>query len=172
MTILKTERLILRELTLDDAPFMLELLNDPGWLQYIGDRGVRNLDDAQQYIIDGPMASYQRNGFGLYLVESKDTGIPMGTCGLIQREELENVDIGFAFLSQFTGKGYAYEAASAVMSFGNDELGLQRIEAITSLDNHRSRKLLEKLGMQFQEIIKLSEDDPGTRLFVLDDSMS
>lgn len=164
--IIETDRLILRQLTVDDAEFILELLNDPGWLRYIGDRGIRNLADARQYIVDGPVASYQRNGFGLYLVESKDSKMPMGICGLIQREELEDVDIGFAFLPQFGRKGFAFEAASAVMDHAAYELGIQRIVAITSWDNLRSIKLLEKLGMQFQEIIKLSEDDPGTRLFV------
>ncbi len=138
MIVLETDRLILRELTADDAAFILELLNDPGWLQYIGDRGVRNLADARQYIINGPMASYQRYGFGLYLVKLKDAETPMGICGLIKRDELEDVDIGFAFLPQFTGKGYALEAASAVMSYGSHELGIERIVAITSLDNHRS----------------------------------
>lgn len=166
MTILETERLRLREICVDDAAFILELVNDPDWLRYIGDRGVRTLADARQYIINGPIKSYQRFGFGLYLTTLKDSDTPIGICGLIKRDTLDDVDIGFAFLPQYTGKGYAFEVASAVMAYGKTDLGLKQIVAITSLDNVRSIKLLEKLGLRFKEIIKLLVDGPESRLFV------
>jgi [ribosomal protein S5]-alanine N-acetyltransferase len=166
MVILETERLKLRHITVDDDAFILKLLNDPDWLRFIGDRGVRTLADAHLYILEGPIASYQEFGYGLDIVELKDSGISMGVCGLINREGLEYVDIGFAFLPQFVGKGYAFEAASAVMLHGRKEWGINTIVAITSLDNDRSIKLLEKLGLQFQEIIKLTDDGPESKLFV------
>jgi RimJ/RimL family protein N-acetyltransferase len=166
MIVLETERLGLRHITVDDDAFILELLNDPDWLRFIGDRGVKTLADAHGYILDGPIASYQEFGYGLNIVELKDSRISMGVCGLINREGLEYVDIGFAFLPQFTGQGYAFEAAAAVMSHGRKVLGIQTIVAITSLDNDRSIKLLEKLGLQFQEIIKLADHGAESKLFV------
>ena len=107
MTVLETERLRLRRLTVDDAAFILELVNDPSWLRFIGDRGVRNLDDARSYILKGPVASYEKHGFGLWLVELKAEATPIGICGLLQRDTLPDVDIGFALLPQFCGQGYA-----------------------------------------------------------------
>jgi len=166
MNIIETERLILRQLTPDDDAFMLVLLNDPDWLRYIGDRGVRTLSEARQYIVNGPMASYEQFGYGLFLVVLKESETPVGICGLINREGLDDIDIGFAFMPQYTGKGFAFEAASATMAHGRDELGIDTIVAITSLDNHRSIKLLEKLGLKYKEIIKLSEDGPESKLFV------
>nr|WP_082034358.1 GNAT family N-acetyltransferase [Cohnella kolymensis] len=112
MKVLETERLILRLQTIEDAAFILELLNDPSWVSYIGDRGVRTIDDARNYILKGALDMYARLGFGFYMTELKDGGIPMGICGLVKRDFLEDVDIGFAFLPDFTGKGYAVEAAS------------------------------------------------------------
>src|ERR1700704_4791358 len=111
MTILETDRLLLRKLTADDAEFILDLLNQPSFLQFIGDKGVRTLDDARQYILAGPVASYERFGFGLYLTALKESQVSIGICGLIKRETLEDVDVGFAFLPQFWSKGYAFEAA-------------------------------------------------------------
>ena len=134
MIVLETERLILRRLTTDDGEFILELVNEPAWLEFIGDKGVRNLEDARQYILNGPIEMYQRLGFGLYLVQLKD-GTSIGICGLIKRPTLEDVDIGFALLSRFSGKGYAYEAASAVMNYGREVLGMDRIVAITNPAN-------------------------------------
>jgi len=133
--ILETQRLTLRRLAADDAEFILELLNQPSFLQYIGDKGVRNTQDALRYIETGPVASYERFGFGLYLVELKDSGTPIGMCGLIKRETLPDVDVGFAFLPDYWSQGLAFEAASAVMNYGRQTLGLRRIVAITSLDN-------------------------------------
>jgi len=165
MKVLETERLILRHQTIDDAEFILELLNDPSWIRYIGDRGVRNVADARNYILQGPLNMYDRLGFGFYLTELKDGGIPIGICGLVKRDFLEDVDVGFAFLPKFWGKGYAFEAASAVMTYAKSVLGLNRIVAITSEDNHASAKLLEKLGLQFEGLIPFENTDEKVRLF-------
>lgn len=159
MQVLETDRLILRWLTVEDAAFILELVNDPSWLQFIGDRGVRTLEDARNYILKGPVEMYGRLGFGLYLVELKDEGVPIGMCGLIKRDSLKDVDIGFAFLPSFRGRGYAYEAASAVLAYGKSTLGLERIVAIVSPGNDRSIRLLEKLGLHFEQRVQLSERD-------------
>lgn len=165
MKVLETDRLILRWLTLDDAEFVLRLLNEPSWLRFIGDKGVRTIDDARGYILKGPVDMYTRLGFGLYLVELKEEGCSIGMCGLIKRDSLKDVDIGFAFLPGYWGEGYAYEAAAAVLTYGEKVLGLNRIVAITSPDNDRSAKLLEKLGLRFEEMLKLSPDADRVRLF-------
>ena len=156
MRILETERLVLRWLGAGDAPFILELVNEPAWLRYIGDRGIRTLEDAQSYIEKSLVEMYRRLGFGLYLVELKQSGVPIGICGLIKRESLENVDLGFAFLSRFWAQGYATESASAVMSYGTKDLGIPRIVAITSQDNPASARLLEKLGFRFERMAQLT----------------
>ena len=140
-------------------------MNEPSWLRFIGNKGVRNLEDARAYILQGPVEMYSRLGFGLYLVELKEAGIPIGMCGLIKRDALEDVDIGFAFFPQYWGRGYAYEAASAVMAYGANQLGLKRIVAITSVDNDSSVKLLEKLGLRFERMVKLSADAEEIKLF-------
>ncbi len=168
MTVVETERLTLRRLTVEDAPFMLDLLNQPSFLQFIGDRGVRTLDDARAYILKGPVEMYERHGFGIYLTALKGEGTPIGTCGLIQRDSLEDVDIGFAFLPAFWGRGYAYEAASAVLAYGKDDLGLQRIVAITAQANRSSIRLLEKIGLTFERLIRLNGEGPEINLFAWD----
>jgi RimJ/RimL family protein N-acetyltransferase len=165
MKILETERLVLRRLSSDDAEFILELLNQPSFLRYIGDKGVRTTEDAVRYIQTGPVASYERFGFGLYLVELKETGVPIGMCGLLKRDTLPDADVGFAFLPDYRSQGYAFEAASSVMSYGREVLGLPRIVAITSRDNDASIKLLEKIGLKFEGLIKPSEDLGEVRLF-------
>lgn len=165
MIVLETERLSLRRLSANDAEFILELLNQPSFLRYIGDKGVRNTADAVRYIETGPQASYERFGFGLYRVELKESGILIGMCGLLKRDTLPDVDIGFAFLPDYWSKGYAFEAAAATMNYGRESLGLRRIVAITSLDNQASIKLLEKIGMTFEGLIKLTQDQPEVRLF-------
>lgn len=165
MKILETDRLILRQLTVEDADFVLKLLNEPSFLSFIGDKGVRTLDDARAYILKGPVESYQRFGFGLYLTELKENGTPIGMCGLLKRESLKDVDIGYALLPKFWGKGYAYEAASAVMAFGKSAFGLSRIVAVTTPDNHSSIKIIEKLGLRFEQMVRLSEDEPEIKLF-------
>src|SRR5437870_261981 len=135
MIILETYRLVLRRLAVEDAEFIFHLLNQPSFLQFIGDKGVRTIDDARNYILTGPIASYERFGFGLYLTELKPTQAPIGICGLLKRETLDDVDVGFAFLPQYWRQGYAFESAAAVMAYGKDVLGLERIVAISSLDN-------------------------------------
>jgi [ribosomal protein S5]-alanine N-acetyltransferase len=165
MKVLETERLILRRVTVGDSEFMLELLNDPSWLRFIGDRGVRTLDAARDYILKSLVAMYERLGFGLYLTELKGEGVPIGICGLIKRDSLEDVDIGFAFLPKFRGKGYAYESALAVMAYGKRTFGLNRLVAITSPDNSDSARVLEKLGFNFERMVRLSDDSAEVSLF-------
>ena len=165
MKVLETDRLILRWISADDAPFILELLNDPGWLRFIGDRGVRTTDAAREYILKGPVAMVERLGFGLYLTERKSDGVPLGICGLIKRDGLDDVDIGFAFLPQFTGMGYATEAAIATMAYGKNTFGLKRIVGITSHDNVTSIKLLEKIGLKFERMAQLPKENEEIMLF-------
>jgi RimJ/RimL family protein N-acetyltransferase len=147
-TILQTSRLLLRELTPDDTAFLIALLNSPGWLRYIGDRKVRTEEQAQAYLEDRLLRSYRENGFGLYLVQRLEDGQALGLCGLLRREGLEQPDIGFAFLPEYTGQGYAFEAASAVMEYAKNTLRLSTILAIVLPENLASIRLLEKLGMQ------------------------
>jgi len=163
--VLETGRLILRMLVTDDAPFILQLVNDPDWLRYIGDKGVRNLDDARAYIENGPMAMYRRFGFGLFAVELKASRVPIGMCGLIKRDTLPDVDIGFAFLPQFRAHGYGREAARATLAYGRDAVGLKRIIAITSPDNDASGRLLEAVGLHFERTFDISADDRSVRLY-------
>jgi RimJ/RimL family protein N-acetyltransferase len=165
MQILETDRLSLRRLTADDAAFILELVNDPDWLQFIGDRGVHTLADARDYILNGPVAMYQRVGFGLFLVELKQHATPIGICGLIERPGLADIDIGFAFLPAFRAHGYAYESASAMLKYAQGTLGLRRVVAITAPDNQRSIRLLTKLGLSFEDMLRLGEDQPEVMLF-------
>jgi RimJ/RimL family protein N-acetyltransferase len=159
VNVLETDRLVLRRLSIDDAAFILELLNEPSFLRFIGDKGVRTLDDALNYILNGPIASYERFGFGLYLTLMKLTEATIGICGLLKRETLKDVDLGFAFLPQFWRKGYAIESGAAVMAYGRDAFALKRIVAITSPDNEASIRVLERLGFGFEEMIRLSKDD-------------
>jgi RimJ/RimL family protein N-acetyltransferase len=168
MTVLETQRLSLRELTADDAQFILKLLNEPSFLRYIGDKQVRNLEDARQYILNGPVASYERNGFGLYLVELKESYTPIGMCGFLKREELPDPDIGFAFMPEFWNKGFAFEAAAALLKDGRERLRLQRVLAITSLDNDPSIKLLQRLGLRFERVVQLSANSEQVSLFTTD----
>jgi RimJ/RimL family protein N-acetyltransferase len=162
----ETQRLILRYLTLDDAAFVLALVNDPAWLQYIGDRGVRTLDDAREYLRKGPIEMYARLGFGLFCVEEKSSGTPIGICGLIKRDTLADVDLGFAFLPAFRGGGYAFEAAAATLAWARDTLGMRRVVAIVSPGNARSIALLEKLGFRFEQTLRLPpKDDRDTFVY-------
>ena len=166
MNILETERLTLRQFIADDAAFILELVNEPSFIQNIGDRGVRSIADAVKYIEAGPVASYARNGFGLYLVQLKESGKSIGMCGLIKRDGLDDVDIGYAFLPAFWSKGYAVEAALAVKEQGRS-IGLKRLVAITNLDNSGSMRVLEKIGLTFEKTIRLADDDIELNLFAL-----
>src|SRR5688500_15335731 len=163
--ILETEQLSLRELHDGDAAFILELLNEPGWLRYIGDRGIRTLDGARAYIENGPLKMYRDHGFGLYVVQTRQGGEPLGLCGLIKRDGLDDVDIGFAFLARHNGRGYGLESATAVMDHARRTLGLGRIVAITSVDNQPSIRLLERIGLRFEKLITLPGGDEEIKLF-------
>lgn len=165
MKVIETDRLILRWLSTDDAEFLLELMTDPSWLRFIGNKSVKTSEDARSSILNTHLDMYRRLGFGLYLTELKTDSVPIGICGLIKRDALEDVDLGFAFLPDFRGKGYAYEAAAAAMGYGKNVLGLNRLAATTSPDNEASIKLLGKLGFQFEEMIELSKDAQKLMLY-------
>jgi RimJ/RimL family protein N-acetyltransferase len=162
--ILETERLRLRQFTFDDTKFIVELLNSPGWIEFIGDRNIKTEERAIQYLQNGPMKSYLENGYGLSLVETKN-GQPIGMCGIIRRATLEYPDIGFAFLQKSTGKGYAYEIATATLNYAINNLKLSKILAITVPHNTRSIRLLEKIGMRF---VKRFTNENGEELFLFE----
>ena len=164
-TVAETERLLLSHFTLEDSPFVLELVNDPAWIQYIGDRGVYTLAQAEIYLQNGAMASYAEHGYGLYHVQRKVDNVSLGMCGLVKRPSLPHVDIGFAFLPQFTGQGYAFEAATAVLHHARHDLNLDPIVAITAPNNNASIKLLQKLGLRYQETILFGDDQSKVMLF-------
>lgn len=165
MCLIETKRLQLCHFSLEDARFIVSLVNDPGWLRFIGNRDIQTTAEAERYLQEGPMASYVANGFGLYLVRRKVDKLRLGMCGLVKRASLPHVDIGFAFLSLYTGHGYALEAATAVLNYAHFDLNLHPIVAITAPDNHRSIHLLEKLGLAFHELISLDAESPKVKLF-------
>ena len=165
MTVLETDRLHLRQLSSEDAGFILELLNEPSFIRNIGDRGVRTMEGANSYILNGPVASYAKNGFGLYLVKLKETAESIGMCGLIKRDTLEDVDIGYAYLPRFWSKGYAVEAAQAVKEYAKNVVGLNRLVAIVDPENAGSMRVLEKIGLQFERMVRLAKDDIELKLF-------
>ncbi|WP_310538750.1 GNAT family N-acetyltransferase [Phenylobacterium sp.] len=166
--VLETERLFLRHLTPDDDGFILELLNEPGFLENIGDRQVRDLEGARRYVADGPAVSYARHGFGLWWVGLKASAEPVGICGLIKREMLDHPDIGYAFLARFSGQGFASEAGAAVLAYGRSVLGLGRIVAITKPDNDGSIRVLEKIGLTFDGMVNLPDHGGESCYFVSD----
>jgi RimJ/RimL family protein N-acetyltransferase len=167
--VLTTQRLALRELQADDAPFILGLLNEPSFIENIGDRGVRTIDDAVRYIENGPRDSYARNGYGLWMVELRDIGEAMGMCGLIRRDTLPAPDIGYAFLPRYWNRGYAVESCTAVRDHALHTLALPRLLAIVSPGNEASVKVLERIGLHFQQLVRLSDDDDDElQLFSLD----
>jgi RimJ/RimL family protein N-acetyltransferase len=168
--LLETKRLILREITIDDAGFMQRLMNDPSWLRFIGDRNIDSIKASEDYISNKIRPSYAKFGFGFYLASLKENDVPIGICGLIKRSTLEHVDVGFAFMPEFRSKGYGYESASAILDYGKDVLKINYIVAITELDNIHSVKLLEKLGLKFEKIIQLGGDEKECRLFVPNNS--
>ena len=163
--ILETERLRLRRFTIDDTKFIIKLVNSPGWIEFIGDRNIKTDDQAREYLQNGPLKSYELNGFGLSLVELKNEGTPIGMCGIIRRYMLENPDIGFAFLPEFTGKGLAFEIANATMKYAKDQLKLPIVYAITVPRNQSSIKLLEKIGMRFLRLFSFPDENEELMLF-------
>lgn len=158
MIIAETDRLVLRHLVPDDAGFYFRQVNEPSWIAHIGDRQVRSLQDAESQIRSRIVASYTQHGFGMYLVELKASGTPIGLCGLLKRDLLPDPDIGFALLEAHCGRGYAQEAARAVLDQAFRTLGLPRLLAITSPGNDRSGKLLDQLGFRFQGLTNLGQE--------------
>lgn len=167
MQTIETERLLLRPLNIEDADFIIELLNDPSFIKNIGDRNVHSVEDAHGYILKGPAASYEKNGFGLCLVTLKETGESLGMCGLIKRDALEDVDLGYAYLPRYWSRGYAVEAAKATLDFGWNVIGLKRIVAITDPANTSSNRVLEKLGFLFEKMVKIAVDDIDLNLYAI-----
>ena len=166
VVVLTTARLIVRALTLDDAPFIAVLLNDPAFIRNIGDRGVRTIEDARAYIENGPVASYARFGFGLYLVQLIESGEPIGMCGILKRDALPDPDLGFAFLPAHWKRGYAFESAAAVRHYARAGLGVGRLLAITNPSNAGSIRVLEKLGFKFEQMTRMADGQPELKLFV------
>ncbi len=158
-SILQTSRLIVRRFTTDDAPFMLQLLNDPTWIRYIGDRNVHTIEDAEKYLLDGSLKNYQNLGFGFYMVCHRESGAPIGTCGFTKRDFLSHPDFGFAFLPEYTGQGFAIETAVATMAYAEEVLKLDRLVAITLPDNIRSIHLLIKIGFRFEKAILVEGEE-------------
>lgn len=162
---IETPRLVFRELTVDDAEFIHRLVNEPSFLANIGDKGVRTLDDAREFILDGPWRRNQPAGYGQFMVELKPEGTPIGVCGLLYREALDVSDVGCAFLPAYWRQGIAFEAAAAVMDYGRSTLGVEKIVGLTSEENLASIGLLKKFGMAFEKMVKMSDDDPGTAMY-------
>jgi RimJ/RimL family protein N-acetyltransferase len=158
--LIETERLRIECLVLDDAAFILELLNDADFVEYIGDKGVRTQADAECYLRDGPLASYAEHGFGLWRVRLKESGVSIGICGLIKRPSLQDVDLGYALLPEYRGKAYAIEAARAVLEFARDHVRLRRVVAIVQPANKRSVRVLERLAFTFERELEPADSVP------------
>jgi RimJ/RimL family protein N-acetyltransferase len=167
MEVLQTARLTVRHFEPADAPFILELLNEPSWVRYIGDKGIKTLADAERYIQEVLVAMYARLGFGLYLVELTGSGESLGMCGLVKRDSLEDVDLGFAFLPRYWARGYAHESAAAVMSQATKLLGLNRLVAITLPTNQAASKLLQKLGFHFERMFSATASAEELMLYAI-----
>lgn len=148
---LTTDRLTLAEFTTADSAFILRLVNTPSWIKYIGERDVSNIAEAEQYLLEGPIKSYRDHGFGFYGMKLRSTGKPIGMCGLIKRDDMKEIDLGFALLPEFEGQGYALEAARAVLEYAAEKLGLVRLIAFTLPNNLRSISLLKRLGFSYEE---------------------
>ena len=166
MVLIETDRLILREFSLDDAEFVLKLVNEPSWVENIGDKNIHNLKDAESYIQNGPLQSYHQNGYGLYMAELKLKSVPVGICGLVKREFFTEPDVGFAFLPEFWGVGFASESAKAVLEFAKNDLNLERVLGITNLKNTGSMRVLEKIGLKYDKMVDLPGYEEQSRLFI------
>ncbi len=162
---LVTPRLTLRRLETSDAAFVMRLLNEPSFIENIGDKGVRSLEDAVRYMREGPMAMYEQFGFGLWHTARKSDGAAVGMCGLLKRDHLPDVDIGYAYLPEFWGKGLAFEAAEAVMHHAANKFGLRRLIGVVSEGNSGSIRVLEKLGMEFERMFLMRPGEPEVRLY-------
>jgi [ribosomal protein S5]-alanine N-acetyltransferase len=166
MRVIETDRLTLRFASIEDAEFILELLNDPDWLKFIGDRSVTTIEQARDYISQNFVRMYEDIGFGLYLVETKDRN-PIGICGLVKRDYLQDIDLGFAFLPKYRRNGFAFEAADAVIKFAKQKFGVKRFVAITSQDNENSIKLLKNLGLQYEQSLMPPDQEEQVKLFAI-----
>src|SRR5690349_1263235 len=164
MEIIESERILLRPFTLEDVEFIVELLNTDGWIRYIGDRNVKTIEQARNYLLNGPMKSYETNGFGLSLAELKINHTPIGMCGLLKRDYLDHADIGFAFLPDYTGKGYAYEITTEIIGYGLKKLQMEKILAITLPENSAPIKLLENTGFRYDN--NFITPDTGEELYL------
>lgn len=165
---IETERLQLREFTLADAPYMLRQLNEPSFIENIADRGVRTLQQAEMYLQNGAMASYEKSGFGFWAVIEKTSGQTIGMCGLVKRDNLPDVDLGYSFLPEYFGRGFAFEATQACIQVAKIQFQLPQLLAIVNTENMPSRKLLDKLGFQFQKMIALYDNEPDLCLYTID----
>lgn len=165
MFLIATERLLVQRAELSDAPFILELLNSPTWLEFIGDRGITSLEKAEKYIQESLTSAYEENGHGLFKVCLKTDRTPIGLCGFLKRDYLESVDIGYALLPEFEGRGYAYEAANAVLDYGQTTLNLNPILAITAQKNKKSQKLLVKIGLKKKGLLQIAGDPNEVLLY-------
>jgi RimJ/RimL family protein N-acetyltransferase len=168
MSVLETQRLRLRRYTEADAPFILKLLNEPSWIANIGQRKVHSLADARTWIRERLIGNYERQGFGFWAVERRQDDALMGMCGLVKRDTLPDVDLGYAFLPAFWGHGYAREAAGACLDYARNELGLRRLLAITGPDNAPSARVLETIGMRHEDTRVLAGEERATRVFAID----
>ncbi|MEM8531521.1 MAG: GNAT family N-acetyltransferase [Chloroflexota bacterium] len=164
--ILETARLTVRPFTLDDASFIVRLLNEPSFIEHIADMGVRTLNDARNYLHEKPLASYKHHGFGLWRVGLKDSDEPIGMAGLLNRETLDTVDLGYAFLPEYFGKGYAFEVTSAIMTYARTRLGYRKVVAVVHANNEPSIRLLRKLGFHYERMVRLADDQEEIQLFV------
>jgi len=162
---IETERLIIREYAFEDDIFILKLLNDPSFIENIVDKNVRTIEAARNYLSTGPMASYEKNGFGLWCVVLKEGNIAIGMCGLIKRDVLDDIDIGYAFLPEYCSKGYAIESVAAVKKYANTNLGIKRVVAVVNPENARSIKLLEKMNFVYEKMVRLAPEEKEIKLF-------
>jgi RimJ/RimL family protein N-acetyltransferase len=167
MTVLETKRLVLSRLSYDHCEFIFELVNEPSFKRFIGDKDVNSLEDARKYLREGPIGSYEEFGYGLFLVTLKDTEEPAGICGLVKRDEFDDPDIGFAFLRRYRRNGYAGESAEAVLEYGFGPLNLGRIIAMADSDNEPSVRLLERLGFMYERDVRMPEDDHDISMFAI-----
>ena len=165
MILAETNRLVISKISLDDAPFFMKLVNTPNWLKYIGDRNLKTIQDTETYLTNGILKSYKELGFGFYKLQTKVDNTSIGICGLVKREQLEDVDFGFAFLPEFEGQGYGYEASTAIIDKAVEIFNIKKLLAITLPINSNSIKLLSKLGFIYEKRVKPFEDDEELLLF-------
>ena len=164
--VLQTERLLVRRFSLEDAPFIFELVNQSSFVEFIGDKGVKTLIDAQRYLEEGALTSYSEHGFGPYLVSEAARDAPIGMCGLFKRDDLQLADLGFAFLDRYFKRGYAAEASLGVMRYASEVLGLAELAAIVDAGNLRSIRLLDRLGFQFKTMYLMPDEEKFLRFYV------